>query len=239
MSDNTLRLTPAARQALDEIVADYKQQILLRAEDSASRLSGTAEEISLHDVFNGFKEIQVGQSGRSNSSVDAILKVYVLIGALIATGGAFSYFFRGIFSSLSFEQKLAALAAFGGLAISIVSSLLLKLRRQKTVGLLKNSYERDEAGLLGEFVSRWSELELTLRDRAARQLGESRTNVPISSIMYELANRKVLSEVELARLKEILSTRNNLVHSNGFADRSTLTKAIADIKSLSSKLHSF
>lgn len=239
MNDSALSLTPAAKQALDEFVEDYRQQIILRARDSASSLSGSPVEISLHDVVIGIKQVQSGRILARNS-LDAVLRIYVVFGALMTISGAIAYFFQGVFSSLTTEQKLAALVAFSGLTLSTISLLLLNVRRRRVIeSMSRGLNEKDQVGLLGEFVSQWAKLELSLRDRIARQLGESKANQPISSVMYELAQRNVLSEVEIARLREILNMRNEIVHRGEVSERDSLVQSLSFVKSLEHKLRTF
>ena len=79
------KLTAAARQALDGLVTEYREQVLTLAAQSAARL-GEVQEISVHDIVEGHSRAQAAGDVWPLRSLVLATRVYSVLGALAALG---------------------------------------------------------------------------------------------------------------------------------------------------------
>lgn len=218
------KLTPAARQALDELVSDYRAQLLLRAGDSASRL-GELREISVHDIVAAVGRQQRQLFGMPRSPMERLLTMYAVVFALIG-GGAFIWFLaQQILTLREFGSQVSLMVAAMGFSVAVGSYLLLRARQRRFYLDLRGSDEERLRDYHGMYLAQWSEIEVALRKVAAVQLGESAAGVPISRLIEHLAKEGRLSDGERVQLLQFLELRNALAHgrSTGTHEREIMT----------------
>ncbi len=148
------KLTPAAKQALDELVADYRDQLLLGAADSASRL-GELHEISVHDIMAGLNRQQDRLFGRTASNVERILRLYVVGGFLLGVTGLVAFSVREILSGSGFQEQLFLLTAMGGLLLAAMSYFLLWTRKSRRTAYLHRRQSVEFRSGTDEFRDPW------------------------------------------------------------------------------------
>jgi len=206
------KLTPAARQALDELVADYRDQLLFGAADSASRL-GELREISVHDIMAGLNRQQDRVFGRTGSSIERILRLYVVGGFVLGVTGLVAFAAREILIGRGFQEQIFVLAALGGLLLSAMSYFLLWTRKSRgTAYLLRRQSSEFGPGDYASYLTLWRDIELALRRAAAVRLGESAASAPISGLLETLGREQVLSSDDQLRLRRLLTLRNSIAH---------------------------
>lgn len=239
MSDADLheKLTPAARQALDELVEDYKSEILRRAGESAAGLTGEVREVSVHDIFRGVAEFQRRGVARPRTLVERVLTMYTITGLVLGAVGLLYYVSQGLLVGPP-RTQLPLLFAFAGFTIAAMSFAVVWLRqtrerREFTRRLLGPTYHSDAGS---EFISRWRELELSLRNVVATDLGESVASGPLSVLIGSLVERGRISKEDSVRITELLEIRNRLVHLGELADREELRKAMGFLEKVLHRL---
>lgn len=223
------KLTPAARQALEELLEDYKRQILRGAEDSASRLTGEFREISLHDIVASLNKTGIRPLLQSKSNVERILTIYLWTGLIIAGAGFSFFFFKDILYSASLEERIPLIFGVSGLFFSAIAFIVLRLKRGRLLALRTQTLVRSESSdYIGLYISKWRDLEIGLRDLAALHLGESSAKEPISVLLDKLSNKAILSIDDRTRVRKLLDLRNQILHKDSQVDQNTLLTAIRD-----------
>ena len=228
------KLTPAARQALDELLEDYKRQILRGAEDSASRLTGEFREISLHDIVASLNKTRIRPLLlESKSKTERLLTIYVWTGLIIAGSGFSFFFFKDIFYAASLQERIPLLLGLTGISLSAIAFIALRLKRERSLALSGQTLLRSEVfDYIGLYISKWRDLEIGLRDLAALHLGESSAKEPISVLLDKLSNKAILSIDDRNRFRKLLDLRNQILHKDFQVDQNTLFAAIRDSDSL-------
>src|SRR5438132_438003 len=81
------KLTPAADKTLEELVEDFRSQLLARAADLATDEAGDVQEISVRDVVDSFETLRPTPFARRASFIDRILTSYLLLSILGLVAG--------------------------------------------------------------------------------------------------------------------------------------------------------
>jgi hypothetical protein len=234
------KLTPAAREALNEMVDNYRSKILIEAGEYASRLSGEVHEISVSDIMNSIgKNLQQSEILR-RSKIDAVLSIYIILG-LLMTGTSLLYFFLGdIFEKLTYIKRLAILISIAGFVIAIVSYAISKYRQYKTIYGEYYSYvsTMPTSEYFDLFIRKWQQIEISIRALAASLFGESIADEPISMLVKRLTNSGKINDNDSKQILEILFIRNKLVHKATDVPLNNLRNATRDADHILSKLKS-
>ncbi len=210
--DLETKLTPAAKQALQELVDDYRDQLLFGAADSASRL-GDLREIAIHDIMASLNTQQSRLFRRKGSAVDRLLRIYMRAAVLLGLIGLGAYMVKEMVTGRGFQEQLFLLMALAGLSLSGMAYLMLNLRTGSGPrGLLRRPELDIGPGDYGSYLALWSNLELALRRAVAVHLGESVADVPLSRLLDHLQEGRVLSAEDQLRLRQLLHLRNTIAH---------------------------
>jgi hypothetical protein len=236
-SELDTKLTPAAKQALDELVDDYRNQLLLGAADSASRL-GDLQEIAVHDIMASLNRQQSRLFGRTRSLADRLLRVYLLGGVLLGVTGLGAFVVKEILARRAFEEQLTLIMALAGFCVSAMAYLMLYVRKSRGSGyLLRRPESEFGPGDYGSYLGLWRDIELALRRAVAVRLGESSANTPISGLLDRLEG--VLSIDEQVRLRQLLQVRNSIAHGQrGAVTEGGIALAARDAERLLGRLRS-
>lgn len=232
------KLTPAARQALDELVSDYRSQLLLGARDSAARL-GDLRELSVHDIMAGFGRVQSRLTGASATAVERLLSTYLWGGALVGLGGLLTYMIRELLANRNFVDQLPLVASIAGFAMAALSYTYLRMRRSRAMRLaIRRSDYFESPDALGAFIARWRELELAIRRIASEKLGESAAAAPISTLIESLAERGIVTLEDSVKLRGLASLRNQIVHGGQQIPLEAVSSAMRDVERVARRLSS-
>ena len=238
MKDQELnaKLTPAARDALDELVQDFRTQTLVNAAESAARETGEVREISVRDILTGVNASRIRRPQRNLWR--QALKIYVVLGVLMVIGGLGYLVYRNLNIRSDEPSQVAFITALAGVIASAVASLMLRVIPSR-FGLISEDSGRDEprrTELLSEYLSIWPKIELTARDIVASKLGESQAKKPLSSLFRELQELGVLAPDDQNKLKDLLNKRNKIVHSGEPLGEIELKRAVDEAGKLLSKM---
>ncbi len=232
------KLTPAAKQALDELISDYRNRVLIGAKESASNLTGEAQEISVHDILASVNRNQTKRTSSLQRSMEMFFRLYVVLGLIIGSGGVLFFLYQGVFPTLGYEQRLALMLSFGGFMISAISYAFLKLRgsRAATLPDLQEMNESRKAGYSMLFIRRWQDIELAARSLVASRLGESSAKAPVSLLISKLRQDEILNADDEARLREFLTLRNKILHQGVEINREQFEQASKDADRILTKM---
>ena len=217
------KLTPAARETLDQFVASLRSQILLAARDSATTYTGEVREISVNDIISSAGRVHLSKNATASSRTEIYLRLYFALGAALAAASALWFLFQSYIVNLQPIEQLPILLFLAGLGIAGASMFIIRNRQPSSprpIGISTTSPVVDPSI---EFLSSWQEIELALRSAAARELGESRARRPLTFTINALASREVITQGDAKLLISMLETRNRLVHKQYRLDEETLS----------------
>ncbi len=211
------KLTPAAHSALQELVSDYRAQILMEAHRAAAGLTVESREISVRDLLEAVLRAQSRPRGAdSRNLLDRLLFAYFISG-MIATIGA--VLFLAIQSLQDFSRidslEMPVLVALTGIVISFTSYAMLRLfRRTREQRMVLRIGRATSDDLASQFLDRWLEIELGTRTWAAAALGESTAQAGVSVLLRSLHDIDQLNVDDLAVFRKLLDLRNRIVHGH-------------------------
>jgi hypothetical protein len=240
MKENLLetKLTPAAREVLDELVDDFKHQLLNSAAESASSISGEIREISIRDILKGLETTQLRHQAKKLAKGERVALLYAGIGLmLLILTTVFEVFGE---SFLPLNSSFSSLIGLIGITTALTALfMLLWLRRRELSDIFLSS--RDAVRLEASdysmvFVRKWRELELEARAFVSDQFGESRANIPIPELVNYLHKGEVLSIADEKIFMNILRLRNTVLHKGEELSQAQYLAAIKDADNLLSKI---
>ena len=204
-------LTKSAKYALDDILNEYRDNLLGEAYMSSTNNDSGKKEISVKDIYYAKEIIE-----RSNKNVlfrinkrKRLYSLFALSGIVYTMIGALIFFVQN--SSFDMDKDLGPLLSLMGLFITVVSYILYKLYDQK------ENYSNKEFNFMRSYhvddfmvVRLWTQIEqLGQKMMRLDNYEVDRTNV--SSVIAYL--NTILTEAgDGIKLKDILQTRNEIVH---------------------------
>jgi hypothetical protein len=234
------KLTPAALEALNELVEDYRNQVLLLAAENASRLTGEVREISVSDLLSAMPSSDISPRSRRPQVIDRILNLYQLLGLLVGLGGFGWFVGRDFIIGLEPQRQLPLLLAAAGVGMSVLAFSFQRLRQARnSLQLRPESLSPSDTSVpaqMGWFIAQWQQIELFIRSIAGSQLGESMASAPFSTLITRLRNDKTLSEDDVVALRRLLELRNSVLHGGRNVGDEELHSALRDADRLLMKL---
>ncbi|MCK4411175.1 hypothetical protein KAV67_02720, partial [Candidatus Bipolaricaulota bacterium] len=225
------KLTPAARQAIEELVDEYKERLLRKAVDRSVSYIGDHSEISVRDILEAWEDVDRYSQERPTFS-GKILLWYSMVGIssaigalafLVASGRPFSYGYTIVLGVGIF-----------GLVLALTSSLAryLIIRRKASLRYRVGVESRHDTPLDNQLVLLWRDIELALRDIVAARFGESHATPKVYDLVGQLQTYGELKEEQMNGLQLVLEYRNRIVHEGYVGDYDTLREAVATAKDL-------
>lgn len=219
------KLTPAANNALEEILKDYKEQILISAEKSASEVTNEIREISIRDILNGVESLDISLKDKKKKAYERRILLIGVIGVTYAfTGQIFNF----IYNKESINNTFNIVGLVGIIiALFALFYFLYRSNRQssrRSFSKFNTNSNQDDLSLI--FIKKWTQIELLAKDIMASTFGESKANMPISFLFEFLIDRKLLDEKDFYALKILLQKRNEILHSEKEFNESELKENI-------------
>lgn len=206
------RLTPAARKALEDLLEDYKMQVLFGAIKSASSVSGNIEEISVRDIYSGMNAAFPKESTvlttkqRKTKQVLWIGIVYTIIGFVV--GIAINLFSNSWVEGLDLPITILFTGiGIAGIVLTVIS--YLRTRQYERQFLFQGNAVTAEF----ELIQAWRDIEIVSKKIIASYAGESKAERPLSQLIQDLRKTKIVSREEENKMLELLQLRNQLVHN--------------------------
>jgi hypothetical protein len=254
--DGEMRLTPAAAEALSEMLLVRRAEIIERA--MADVEDGPISAVDV--VRAGYAEPRSNAAQRNASFLNQVVGAQqteqryfwaymsgaglVVLGALVF-GAAWlvSAFMQGDFARTLTALLLAAIGTG-----FVISGILISARALRGVRRFREEVRRvagrrsaayaDGAGELNDtprdpemtFLNGWIEIERRLNNYARLRYGDVGPQ-SFGSLLTALTEDKVITPIQRDRIKRILSIRNELVHTGAVNESSLINEAeeIAEI----------
>jgi hypothetical protein len=234
------KLTPAAQEALNELVEDYRNQVLLTAAETASRLTGEVREISVSDLLSAMPKKNTSQARRPSQFIDRVVNIYQTIGLLVALCGFGWFVGRDFLVGLDPQRQLPLLLGFSGLLISGFSYVFLRLRQGRALSPSRSESiafdDTSSPAHMGLLIAQWQQIELFIRSIVGSTFGESAASAPFSTLLSRLKNEGTITEEDVVALRRLLEVRNNLVHAGRAVSDLEMRNALVDAQRLLDKL---
>lgn len=232
------KLTPAAIKALEELVEDYVNQILIGAEQSAASLTGEAEEISVRDVLTSVDRARIRRTTSLPKNLELALRLYIFIGIFLGIVGFGILLYRNLSINIKPEEQYLLMISVSGILLAFVSYAFLSYRQSKATNLSGlDGIEQTKATELSMiYINRWQEFELSARNKVSNQFGESVANKPISSLINILLQDKGWTKADEHEFRKLLDIRNNILHGGLRIDLNEYKAATKAIDRLMAKL---
>lgn len=204
-------LTKSAKYALDDILNEYRDNLLGEAYMISSNNESGKKEISVKDIFYAKKIIE-----RNNKNVllrinkrKRLYSLLALSGIVYTMIGVLIFFLQN--SSFDIDKDMGPLISLTGLFITIISYLMYKFFEQN------ENYSNKELNTMRSYyvdgfmvVRLWTQIEKLGQEMMRIDNFETdRTNV--SSVIAYL-NTIFTEAGDKIKLKDILQTRNEIVH---------------------------
>lgn len=219
------KLTESARKALFETQEEFTEMIIDKAYQYAKQKNTADQEISLSDIIEAKEEILYKRlySNKQESKKKRMMLMLSLTGAIYAVFGILFYLFQNM--SFDITNDLGLLIAALGILISIVAFIYSQLLyRRKVESFGDNAIiKHDNAEF--EIVRRWQIIEKLGRDLMLQDgISDDRAQ-SINSIIKYLSN-KLSDNSKTDQLRELLMTRNRIVHSGDTMSKAEIEKMI-------------
>lgn len=221
-------LTKSAKNALDDILNEYRDNLLEEAYQNSSNTDSGNEnkEISVKDVYNAQEIIErnyknthsrINKRKRMLFSFAFSGAIYIMIGAIIFLVQNYSF---------DIQKGIGPFISLMGFFLTVFSVFLYKLNdmkendRKKGLTIMRNYYVDDFM-----VVRLWTQIErLGQKMMRLDNFETDRSNV--SSVIAYL--NSILTETgDRIKLKDILQTRNEIAHSTTKHSKAKIEEIIA------------
>lgn len=207
------KLTPSAKEALDEFVEEYKSKLLEKAYFIAEERNTANKEISLRDIIETHQaSLKTYQDKAKYLEYKRRRWVMMLTfsGAIYAVGGLLIYLFQN--KKFSIESDLGLLVAIIGILISLVAFLYGQLISKKSYDFYTKKSEIIEDNY--DIVKRWQIIENLAKKIMTETDKNELSSNSVGFIIRFLSHKVAKNEKEFLKIRELLQLRNKILHSN-------------------------
>jgi hypothetical protein len=240
ISEDTL--TPAAKEVLDELLVDYRLQLLRGAEESASLALGEVREISVHDILASYERTKDTLRPRTSALTLLIARSGVFLTGILTLSLFVAFFAERDSSSDPFVAFFRSATSpwtilFGSLlGLTLAFTLYTRKAYRRETLLLSQANSWDAHPGTVELLRLWSAIEQALRELVVRRRGESSGRLSIGHMLDILRDTSVLTEKDTIALRALLHLRNRIAHGNADAAVEEIVGAVASANRLYARL---
>ncbi len=218
------KLTQSAREALGDIVEEYKETILERAYDIAEERETATREISLRDIL----EAKVPRTNSKNV-IDVEMRrkkfsiLIVITGAFYALVGVVIYLIQN--KTFQYGENLGLIVAVFGIFMLFCGFFAnqFSLALFNKIANLKNLKSTDDY----EIVKRWQIIEDLAKKNMSKTDKDEYKSQSVSFLIRYLSHKVAKNETEFLKIRKLLTVRNEIVHA-GFTMDSVSRNELLD-----------
>ena len=209
------KLTPSAKEALNELVEEYRVTLLEKAYTIAEERDTANKEISLRDILETqqppLKEI------RKVNFKEYRKKRWILLisltGAVYAGAGILIYLFQN--KKFSLDNDLGLIVAIMGILISFIAFIYGQMlsKRYLFINTSKSNSIYSNADNY-EIVKRWQIIETLAKKFMSEADKNDTTSNSVSFLIRFLSHKIAKNEKEFLKIRELLWLRNKVLHEN-------------------------
>ena len=146
----------------------------------------------------------------SRKKIDLILRIYSLMGLLIAVLAGGYFVLTLLPFKLSNNQQIALMFIGVGIALAFMSRTLIILRKERDIS---ETERLKEYQTISEFLGTWSQFEIASKE-ALRQHDKDVNIHSLRAVISKLHEEEKIDNADVQALDEALHTRNEIVHGN-------------------------
>lgn len=208
------KLTPSAKKALDELTEGYRNSLIENAYIIAKERDTANKEVSLRDILEAEQPIELSIKRKSEYLDYKRRRSLILIsfsGAVYAILGILLYLYQN--KKFSIETDLGLIIAIIGGVLAIVAFLygqLLSIRQQFNKKALTDREVSKNDNY--DIVRKWQIIEqLTTSIMKSRNVSDAKYNA-VNQVIRYLTENFATSERDYVTIRELLQTRNKILH---------------------------
>lgn len=207
------KLTPSAKEALNELTEDYRISLIEKAYTIAQERNTANREISLRDILEAqqpSKEI-VEKEKYLEYKKKRWTMLLSFSGAIYAIAGILIYLFQN--KKFTLENDFGLIIAILGVLITLVAFLYGQLISRRYLFSKTETISRTYSNIDSyDIVKRWQIIEqLTTSIMKSNNISDSKSN-SINLVIRYLTENFTTSEEEYMKIRELLQTRNKILH---------------------------
>lgn len=206
------KLTPSAKEALNELTDDFRNSLMEKAFVIAKERNTANYEISLRDILEAQQPTE--KVIEKKNYEDYRRKRWTMLisfsGAIYAIAGILLYLFQN--KKFSIENDLGLIVAFIGVLLTLLAYLYGQLlSRRHYITSIETPSTKIEIDNF-DIVKRWQIIEqLTMTIMKENNLSENKTN-SVNQVIKYLTDNFTKSENEYLRIRQLLLVRNKILH---------------------------
>lgn len=207
------KLTPSAKEALGELTEDFKKSLLEKAYSIAQERNTAIKEISLRDILEAQQPLK--SSIEKEKYQDYKRKRWTMLlslsGAVYAVAGILIYLYQN--KKFSLENDFGLIIAVLGILITLVAFLYGQLMTRKHNIFSTDTFTKTYSSVDSyDIVKRWQIIEqLTTSIMKSNNISDSKSN-SVNQVIRYLTENFTSSEKEFMKIRELLQTRNRILH---------------------------
>ena len=206
------KLTPSAKEALNELTEDFKNILIEKAYTIATERNTANREISLRDILEAQQPSQ--QTIEKQKYFDYRRKRWTMLisfsGAIYAIAGILLYLFQN--KKFSIENDLGLVIAIIGVLLTLLAFLYGQLLSNRQYLSSQKSINQFTEIDSYDIVKRWQIIEqLTVSIMKEKNISDSKSN-SVNQVIKYLTDNFTNSETEYLNIKQLLQSRNKILH---------------------------
>ena len=207
------KLTPSAKEALNELTEDFKSNLVERAFTIANERSTINKEISLRDILEAKQPNE--KTLEKEKYLDYKKKRRTMLlsfsGATYSIAGILIYLYQN--NKFLVENDLGLIVAVIGVLIALISFLYQQLLTKRQY-LSESTMNSNSHSFIDSYdiVKRWQIIEqLTVLIMKSKNIGDSQSN-SVNLVIRYLTENFTRSENEYLTTRSLLQIRNKILH---------------------------
>jgi hypothetical protein len=207
------KLTPSAKEALNELTEEFKESVLEKAYTIATERDTANREISLRDILEAKQPSK--QTIEKEKYYEYKRKRWTMIisfsGAIYAVAGILIYLYQN--KKFSIENDLGLIIAIVGILLSLIAFLYGQLlsKRQFSSNTFTTTTTYSSADSY-EIVKRWQLIETLAKKTMSEDDQKNPMSNSVSFLIRFLSHKVAKNEKEFLKIRELLQLRNKILH---------------------------
>jgi len=205
------KLTPSAKEALNELSEEYKSSLLERAHKIAVEREAAGKEISLRDILEAQKTTQATTEIDKNEYKKKRWTLLLsLSGAVYAAAGILIYLYQN--KKFSTENDIGLIIAIVGILVTLIAFLFGQFAFRKYINTSNHKDYLRASYKDYEIVKRWQLIEeLARKNMSPIDKSEFKSD-SVSFLIRFLSHKVAKNEEEFLKIRKLLQARNKIIH---------------------------
>lgn len=205
------KLTPSAKDALDELSEEYKSLLLEKALRIAEERESAGKEISLRDILEAQKATQSAtEADKHEYKKKRWTLLLSLSGAVYSAVGLLIYLYQN--KDFSIKSDIGLIIAIVGILVTLIAFLYGQFTSRKYVSISSHKEHLRATYKDYEIVKRWQIIEDLARKSMSPIDKNDFKSDSVSFLIRFLSHKVAKNEEEFLKIRKLLQVRNKIVH---------------------------